>query len=46
VGDGRWQGRGKGELDQVLGEGPGVKPRVSRMNGNIQPHEVGGGRIL
>ena len=44
---GERNGRGKGEHDQVLGwDNRSEAPRASRMYGNMQPQEVGGGCIL
>ena len=37
---GKWTGRGRGEHDQVLGRGKGL--RASRKNGTRHPQNVGG----
>ena len=46
---GTWLGegrrRGKGERDQILGQELELTLRVSRMNGNMQPQEVGCTRV-
>jgi hypothetical protein len=40
---GKGSGRGKGEHDHLLGGGNRSKAlRASRMNGKMQPQEVGG----
>jgi hypothetical protein len=44
VGEGKGRVRVKGEHDQVLGgKTRSEAMRANRMNGNIQPQEVGGG---